>query len=129
MKVERVTEEQEVRQRAGATCRSVFDQEENKILENDPELLELLTDEYFLEYRNQRMKEMLDKVKNFRFGSLIKLTNTEEFLDAVDNAEYFVTVIIHIYETYAPGCDAMNGCLKILAKKFPYVKFCEILGK
>ena len=111
------------------TCQSALDEQKNKLLETDPELLELLTDEYLLEYQKQRMKEMLDKVEKLRFGSVIDLRNTEEFLNAIDNEDKSVTVIIHIYEKSIPGCDAMNGCLINLAEEYPFVKFCKILGK
>lgn len=115
-------------EKTSMTCCSLLDEEKDNNLETDPEILELLTDDYMFEYQKQKMKEMFEKIENLRFGDVIHLTNTDEFLDAIDNENKFVTVIIHIYEKNVAGCDAMNGSLITLAKEYPFVKFCKILG-
>lgn len=110
------------------TCRSSLDDEKEKIMQNDPELAELLADEFLLEYQRQRMKEMLARTEKLRFGKLINLETTDQFLEAIDNEDKSVTIIIHIYENNIPGCEAMNGCLISVAQDYPFVKFCKILG-
>jgi len=110
------------------TCRSALDEEKEKLNETDPDLANLLTDEFLLEYQRQRMKEMLAKTEKLRFGKVINLENTNQFLQAIDEEDKSVIVIIHIYEDNVPGCEAMNGCLISLAEEYPYVKFCKILG-
>ncbi|XP_003698304.1 phosducin-like protein [Apis florea] len=110
------------------TCRSSLDEEKEKIMQTDPDLAELLTDEFLLEYQKQRMKEMLAKTEKLRFGRIINLETADQFLEAVDNEEKSVTIIVHIYENNIPGCEAMNGSLISVADDYPYVKFCKILG-
>ncbi|XP_006613943.1 phosducin-like protein [Apis dorsata] len=110
------------------TCRSSLDEEKEKIMQTDPDLAELLTDEFLLEYQKQRMKEMLAKTEKLRFGRIINLETADQFLEAVDNEEKSITIVVHIYENNIPGCEAMNGSLISVADDYPYVKFCKILG-
>ncbi|RXG52387.1 Phosducin-like protein [Armadillidium vulgare] len=69
------------------------------------------------------------KVKGYfrkQFGEVLAIGNGEEFLDAVDKEDKDVTVIIHVFESGAAGCEAMNGCLLSLAKDYPDIKFCRL---
>lgn len=110
------------------TCRSALDEEKEKLNETDPDLVNLLTDDFLLEYQKQRMKEMLAKTEKLYFGKVIDLESSDQFLQAIDEEDKSVTVIVHIYENNVPGCEAMNGCLISLAEEYPRVKFCRILG-
>ncbi|KAG7205364.1 hypothetical protein KM043_007364 [Ampulex compressa] len=110
------------------TCRTSLDEEKEKLLQSDPDLADLLADEFLLEYQRQRMKEMLAKVERLRFGKVINLETADQFLEAIDGEDKSVTVIVHIYEDNVPGCDALNGSLISLAEEYPGVKFCKILG-
>ncbi|XP_020290507.1 phosducin-like protein [Pseudomyrmex gracilis] len=110
------------------TCRSALDEEKEKLSETDPDLANLLADEFLLEYQRQRMKEMLATAEKLRFGKVIDLENTNQFLEAIDEEDESVTIIVHIYEHKISGCEAMNGCLISLAEEYPYKKFCKILG-
>lgn len=110
------------------TCRSSLDEEKEKIMQTDPDLAELLSDEFLLDYQRQRMKEMLARSEKLHFGRVINLETADQFLDAIDNEDKSVTIVVHIYENNVPGCEAMNGCLISLAEDYPFVKFCKILG-
>ncbi|CAL1678567.1 unnamed protein product [Lasius platythorax] len=110
------------------TCRSALDEEKEKLNETDPDLANLLADEFLLEYQKQRMKEMLSKTEKLYFGKVIDLESTDQFLQAIDEEDKSVTIIVHIYEDNVPGCETMNGCLISLAEEYPHVKFCRILG-
>lgn len=110
------------------TCQSALDEEKEKLKNTDPDLVELLDDDFLLEYQRQRMNEMLKKVNNLQFGYLINLTNGDDFLKSIDDEDKSVTVVIHIYEKNVAGCQAMNGCLVTLASEYPSVKFCKIQG-
>ncbi|XP_057328993.1 phosducin-like protein [Microplitis mediator] len=110
------------------TCRSSLDDEKDKLNETDPELAELLEDDFLLEYQKQRMKEMLANASKLQFGTLVNLSSADEFLKAIDNEDKSVTIVVHIYEKNVPGCDAMNGSLISLAQEYPAIKFCNILG-
>ncbi|CAL7943165.1 unnamed protein product [Xylocopa violacea] len=110
------------------TCRSSLDEEKEKIMQTDPDLAELLGDEFLLEYQKQRMKEMLARTEKLRFGRLFNLETADQFLEAIDNEDKSVTIVVHIYEANVPGCEAMNGSLISVAQDYPFVKFCKILG-
>ncbi|XP_063976358.1 phosducin-like protein [Diachasmimorpha longicaudata] len=125
---EQERERVELMKKLTLTCRSNLDDDKDKLQENDPELAELLEDDFLLEYQRQRMKEMLAQATKLRFGELINLANGDDFLKAIDDEDKAVTVVVHIYEKKVPGCEAMNGCLITLAEEYSYVKFCKILG-
>ncbi|KAJ8688249.1 hypothetical protein QAD02_024044 [Eretmocerus hayati] len=110
------------------TCQSALDEERQRMIESDPELAELMADEFLLAYQRQRMIEMMSKAEKLRFGSLITLESAQEFINAIDDEDKSVTIIIHVYQNNVPGCDAMNGCLLNLAQDYPSVKFCKILA-
>lgn len=111
------------------TCQSALDEEKEKLEETDPDLAELLADEFLLEYQRQRMKEMMVRAEKLRFGTVKNLSDADQFLEAIDGEDKSVTVVVHIYEDKIPGCEAMNGCLFTLAQEYPHVKFCKICGK
>ncbi|CAK9816903.1 Phosducin-like protein [Anthophora plagiata] len=127
-KEEQQKERLELINKLSLTCRSSLDEEKEKIMQTDPELAELLVDEFLLEYQRQRMKEMLARTEKLRFGSVINLETTDQFLEAIDNEDKCVTIVVHIYEYNVPGCEAMNGSLIFVAEDYPFVKFCKILG-
>lgn len=105
-----------------------MDEEKAKLDEADPDLVDLLGDEFLLEYQKQRMKEMLAQTEKLRFGKVIDLESADQFLQAIDEEDESVTIIVHIYEKNVSGCEAMNGCLISLAEEYSHVKFCKILG-
>ncbi|KAK8751612.1 hypothetical protein OTU49_009475 [Cherax quadricarinatus] len=110
------------------TCRSHLDDEKDKENERkEEEDVDLLDEEFLLQYISKRMEEMIVTTSNkAQFGRLITLDNGEMFLDAIDKEDAGVTVIVHIYDQDAMGCDAMNGCLTCLAQEYPHVKFCKL---
>ncbi|XP_066587234.1 phosducin-like protein [Prorops nasuta] len=110
------------------TCQSSLEEDKDKLLQLDPELAELLADEFLVQYQKQRMQEMIAKAEKLTFGKLIVLKSADQFLEAIDKEDPLVKVIIHIYEDNIPGCETMNGCLLVLAKEHPHVKFCIIRG-
>lgn len=124
----REKEKLQLMKKLSLTCRSALDDEKEKLNETDPDLANLLADEFLLEYQRQRMKEMLAKAEKLQFGKVINLESTDQFLQAIDEEDKSVTIIVHIYEDNIPGCEAMDGCLTSLAEEYPHVKFCRILG-
>uniref|UniRef100_A0A224XH67 Putative conserved phosducin-like protein n=1 Tax=Panstrongylus lignarius TaxID=156445 RepID=A0A224XH67_9HEMI len=95
---------------------------------NDDDLSDLLSDDFLDDYRKKRMEEMLISRTLPNFGEVYSLANGNEFLDAIDNENKAVTVIIHIYESSIPACKVMNQCLNALCKQYSNVKFCKIVG-
>lgn len=95
----------------------------------DKEFEELMNDEILLEYQRKRMNEMIQMcTKQKQFGKVWSLTNGNEFLEAIDNENKLVTIIIHIYEDNLPVCNAMNNCLDTLAQEYINIKFCKIIA-
>lgn len=125
---EQERERLELIKKLSLSCRSSLDEEKEKIMQTDPDLAELLSDQFLLDYQRQRMKEMLARTEKLRFGKVINLETADQFLEAIDNEDKSVTIVVHIYENNVPGCEAMNGSLISLAEDYPFVKFCKILG-
>lgn len=119
----------ELMKKLSITCKSSLDEEKNKKQKYDDEFSELLSDEFLHKYRQQRMNEMLSNSSNLpRFGKLYNLVNGEQFLEAVDGENKYITVVIHIYEEHVPGCKTMNRCLTELSQDYVQVKFCKLLS-
>lgn len=111
------------------TCKSVLEEERERHSELSEDLAELLTDDFLEQYRKQRMKEMLSSTSRLpKFGKLYHLKNGEEFLEAVDNENKSVTVIVHVYENTVVGCKMMNSCLSQLSEEYLQVKFCKLIS-
>ena len=128
-RAEQEKEKETLIQKLSLTCRSALDEEKEKNAELDPEIAELLSDEFLLQYQKQRMEEMMAKLSSLpTFGKVINLKDGQEFLDAVDKEDKAVTIIVHIYEENIPGCEAMNGSLISLSRDYSQVKFCKMIG-
>lgn len=99
--------------------------------ELDAELAELLNDDnVLLQFQQQRMREMLERCgrQQKQFGTVIPLGNGDEFLNAIDNEDKSIPIIVHIYENKLTACKTMNQCLDELAQSYKHVKFCKIIG-
>lgn len=97
--------------------------------EIDAEFAELMSDDILLQFQKRRMMEMFDKTgKPLTFGKVVSILNADEFLNAVDKEHKLTTVVIHIFENNVNACKAMNKCLVTVAKAYPMVKFCKIIG-
>lgn len=99
--------------------------------ELDAELAELMNDDsILLQFQQQRMREMLERCGKQQklFGTVISLANGDEFLNAIDNEDKSVPIIVHIYENKLLACKTMNRCLDELANNYKHVKFCKIIG-
>lgn len=125
-RVEQEKERVELMKKLSLTCSSVRDDEKAKE-EVDPELEELLSDNILQQFVQQRMEEMLARTAALpKFGNVVNISSGQDYLDAVDKEDKNVTIVIHIYEDDAPGCEAMNGCLMCLSQEHPNVKFCKV---
>lgn len=109
------------------TCKTAAEEEKQKEL--DDELEDLMNDDFILEFQKQRMKEMLKQNSNMlTFGQVQSLQSQDDFLNAIDNENKMVTIIIHIYENNVKACQTMNKCLDTLAIEYNNIKFCKIIG-
>lgn len=111
------------------TVQSALDEEREKAADEDPELADLLNDEFLLTYQKKRMEELMSQSQhNRKFGHVIHLQNGGDFLNAIDKEDKAVTVVVHIYENNVEACHTMNVCLNQLCKIHTNVKFCTIVG-
>lgn len=124
------------------SCRSDLDLEKDKQKEKELQdkikgkmtmqeynmLQEEEDDEDFLQhYRMQRIEEMRRQLcRGKRFAQVYELNSGEDFLEALDKEDKSTLVMIHIYESDIPGCEAMSGSLMCLAQEYPLVKFCSV---
>lgn len=112
------------------TARTAEEDEKAKQGEEfDRELEELMNDDFLLEFQKKRMAEMLALSGRLpTFGTLINLSTADQLLDAIDNEQKAVTIILHIYDERVSACKVLNNCLEQLAKEYSNVKFCKING-
>ncbi|XP_055592954.1 phosducin-like protein [Uranotaenia lowii] len=95
----------------------------------DRELEELMSDDFLLEYQKKRMAEMLAQSGKLpSFGTLIELSNGDDFLKTVDDEPKAVTIVIHIYDRNDNACRAMNKALQELSSEYVNVKFCKFMS-
>lgn len=91
--------------------------------------LDDLDDQFIAEYRKKRMKEMLMKIEEApEFGKVYNLLTGDDFLNAVENENPNVIVIVHVYEHNVSTCSIMNSCLKVLCNEFKKTKFCKLIS-
>ena len=114
------------------TCRTSNEDDKAKQKEEnlDRELEELLDDDFLKDFMEARMKEMMERTQNTtkRFGSVIQLESGESFLDCSEREDEKVTVIVMVYDPRVEGCEAMAGCLEVLAPQYLHIKWCKILS-
>lgn len=127
MREEKEAERAALTKKLSLTCRSHLDDKkehskDNKFLNE----VSQLDDDFLNEYRLKRLEEMRKSMEMMpTFGKMIDL-QSENFVQAIDNENKNVTVIIHLWEHNKKGCDRMNGCLQHLAEEYSMVKFCRI---
>jgi len=128
-RAEQDKERQALIQKLSLTCKSALEEEREKNADVDPEMAELLSDEFLLHFQKKRMEEMMAKLSTLpKFGKVVNIRDGQEFLDAIDKEDKAVTVVVHIYEEKVPGCEAMNGSLISLSQDYQQVKFCKMIG-
>jgi len=84
----------------------------------------------FKKYREQRKMEILQeqlKGKMPTFG-YVRQIGAEDFLQAIDNENPNVFIIVHLYKNYISECVLMNKCLQQLAVAFTRVKILKIIS-
>lgn len=111
------------------TCRSNLDDDKEK------EELEKLEEEdddelAFMEmYKQKRITEIQQNLTNkwagISFGKVMELQHSN-YVEAIEEENAKVTVLIHVYESNIDACRTVNGCFSVLAGQYKYVKFCKI---
>lgn len=111
-------------QKLSLTCRTTEEDEAAKEIE---ELLNGDEEDKFLkQYRIQRLQAMHKQIEiRSRFGLIYELTRIS-FLEAIDNEQPEVTILIHIYKQNLPGCKSMLDSFNCLCQEHTDIKFCNL---
>lgn len=97
--------------------------------EFEKEFNELMSDDFLLEFQKHRMAEMIALSSRLPiFGELFDIPTSGQLLDAIDNEQKNVTIILHIFDERLTPCQTLNNCLRSLAGDYQNVKFCKISG-
>ncbi|XP_074610230.1 phosducin-like protein [Acropora palmata] len=129
---EKQKEMRSLAQKFSVSCQSSLDDEREKELLKE---LELDTDEFLKQYHLKRLLQLKQeqerrlKLSRQKFGKVISLLDKQQFLDAVDNEDPNIVVVVHLYSDDLQSCRTMNGCLQCLAQQYSLVKFCKIIAQ
>ena len=91
-------------------------------------------DAFLASYRDKRISEMKNSQtrleKNFRktYGVVVDIFEPEKFLDVIEDAPKETFVVVHIYETFVPGCSMINRYMELVAKNRPHDLFVRMQG-
>lgn len=109
------------------SVQTALDEEREKAMREDPDLVDLLDDEFVVEYQRKRMLQLMEQYESRQhFGKVFHLKNGTEFLKAIDDEDELVTIIIHIYEDDIEACRLMNDCFEEVSQIYLNTKFCTI---
>lgn len=110
------------------TASSIKEDEERKFNEElDSELSELMTEDFLSRFQKQRIAEMMEiSGHTKKFGKVISLNSSDEFINAVDKEDPSITVVIHIFDSKYSACKKVNEFLDPIAADYSTIKFCKI---
>ena len=98
------------------------DDEPSEDEDEDIDVDNIADNEFFQQYRQQRMQELQQASRLPQYGSVIEVEDPNKLLDEINNANYATPVVVHLWEDYEPKCRALNQCLAEAAAKLPHVK-------
>lgn len=110
------------------TTSSEKEDKERKFNEEfDSEFSELMSEDFLSRFQKQRIAEMMEISGHAKkFGKVVSLNSSDEFLDAVDKEDPSITVVIHIFDTKYSACKKVNEFLDPIAADYSTIKFCKI---
>eukprot|EP00047_Mylnosiga_fluctuans_P003915 m.231662 g.231662 ORF g.231662 m.231662 type:complete len:434 (-) comp12249_c0_seq1:117-1418(-) len=100
---------------------------EDLSLDELDELEDEETERIAQEYRARRIAEMKAQASKSKFGEIINIT-AKEYKQEVNNAGKGIWVVLFLYKTELMVCIRLQQHLKILAQKFPAVKFVQSIA-
>jgi hypothetical protein len=104
-----------------------YDPLEHKTLEELKDLEDDEDDEVLQQYKAKRLHEMQEYAKKPKFGTVVELRK-QDYIAEVNNAPKDVYVVLHLYQTYVEASNVLSKIVDHLAKKFPLVKFMQIVA-
>jgi len=88
--------------------------------------------EFLKKFRDARLRELaaIERIKKTHpvYGTVKDIVKAEEFLDIVDDASPASLIVVHIFESFVPGCAALNRYMNALAKKYTRTLFVRLRG-
>eukprot|EP01029_Cantina_marsupialis_P028965 TRINITY_DN778261_c0_g1_i1.p1 TRINITY_DN778261_c0_g1~~TRINITY_DN778261_c0_g1_i1.p1 ORF type:complete len:260 (-),score=74.08 TRINITY_DN778261_c0_g1_i1:168-947(-) len=102
--------------------RDVEEEKEVDSSELDSDFDDDSDDDFMRQYREKRMQEMKSNMFGQNFGK-IQFCSASEYVDEVNSADPSVFVVGHCYEDFLPASRVVNNELRVIAKKYPGVKF------
>ncbi len=95
----------------------------------DEEIDGVDSEQFLLEYRKRRMREMMSQFGNndVSFGTVFNIKSPNDFLCTIDEENKSTTIIVHVYDNNNLACKKINEMLVILAEQYKNVKFCKVL--
>ncbi|KAF2356991.1 Phosducin thioredoxin-like domain [Trinorchestia longiramus] len=80
-----------------------------------------------LEFRKRRLEEMKKEAQAAKFGEVIEISGVD-YVEQVNKAGSGIYVFLHLYKPGIPLCTLINQHFKVLAAKFPKVKFIKSIS-
>lgn len=121
----KVTAEQRMREAMNEA--EEYDPLEHKNMQQLDELEDDVEEDILRQYREKRLKEMMENARKPRFGSVLEISKSD-FVREVNEAPQDVWVIIHLYQDYNPASTLLNRAMDSLSHKFINHKFIKIIA-
>lgn len=103
--------------------------EEAPIVLTQEEVDDLLSDdeddEFFAEFRRQRLADLKQQAACPTFGSVCEIS-PDVYLQEVYEEDARVVVIVHLFNNNVPACPLMNRHLESIAREYPSIKFVKM---
>ncbi|KAF7283143.1 viral IAP-associated factor [Rhynchophorus ferrugineus] len=80
-----------------------------------------------LEYRNKRIAEIKALAERSKFGFVGEIS-AQDYVNEVNKAGEGIWVVLHLYKQGIPLCSLINEYMRILAPRFPTVKFLKSIS-
>jgi len=111
------------------------EKDEEDILDED--------DEFFNQWRDERMKQLQEQLgknnqqfkkeekntANYQkiFGQYYRIGKSQ-YVDFIDSESESTYVVLHLYDNHNRDCTRLNSCLEDIAKKYNKIKFGHIIA-
>lgn len=77
------------------------------------------------EYRKKRLAEMKQNVVKNRFGDVNEIIK-DDWIREVTEGSKSCPVVVHLYSDSFEGCQLVDEAMRVVARKFRYIKFLRI---
>jgi len=100
--------------------------------DDDSDDIDDIDDAFLASYRDKRITEIkrtkLKASQQKTYGVVVDILEAEAFLDVIEDTPKGTLVVVHIYESFVPGCDVINRYMDLSAKTRPHILFVRMQG-